>query len=469
MSPVHLLDVTAALAGFVLKVTFGFSVCWILNCVIVSPAGKFLAWLGFLTGAGAYWLFLLSNLLFKTPVQAPLKPLALIGSDGAALGAFGAWQVPDGWAFPLAIGIRALGGLYLLALAYFLIRYLRKQIHLRWVLRFASPPAAAIAETFTRVADGFRQRRSRLLILSGITSPATFGWLRPTILLPVDCMQQNPAELEDVLRHELHHIQRWDFAANELAAICRALLFFHPAVWYAMRKMQLERELACDLAVVSASPQRRAKYAECLVRFARLNLTPDTQPWGLDFAASSAHLKTRVRSVLRESKKLSGWLLGLRTSCGAVVFAGFLVVAPSLAIVLSFAQRQTPPALRATVHPVSRTGMKVRARRKSLIRAEQVPSIADARKANHPEDVLLVQPDPNFSIKREPSFSRGGGGAIDSPAPENDASNNPSGSIGPVSPPGRAKIPTPSMTSVVLDTVRAIASMPDRDHDHDNH
>ena len=466
MSPVHLLDVTAALAGFVLKVTLGFGVCWILNYVIVSPAGKFLAWLGFLTGAGAYWVFLLSNLLFETPAQAPLKPLALIGSDGAALTAVGAWQVPDGWAFPLAIGIRTLGGLYLLALAYFLIRYLRKQIHLRWVLRFASPPAAAIGETFRRVADGLQQRRSRLLILSGITSPATFGWLRPTILLPVDCMQESPTELEDVLRHELHHIRRWDFAANGLAALCRALLFFHPAVWYAMRKMQLERELACDLAVVSASPERRAKYAECLVRFARLNLTPDTQPWGLDFAASSAHLKTRVRSVLRESKKVSGWLLGLRTSCGAVLFAGFFVVAPSLAIVLSFAQRQTPPAVRATVHPVSRTGMKVRARRKSSRGAEQVLLITDVPQANNAESVQLVQPDPNFSIKREPSFSRGGGGAIDSPAPENNDSNNSSASNGPLSSPGKAKIPAPTMTSVVLDTVREIAI---HDHDHDNH
>jgi beta-lactamase regulating signal transducer with metallopeptidase domain len=35
------------------------------------------------------------------------------------------------------------------------------------------------------------------------------------------------------------------------------LLFFHPAVWYAVRKMQVERELACDHAVISESPARR--------------------------------------------------------------------------------------------------------------------------------------------------------------------------------------------------------------------
>jgi beta-lactamase regulating signal transducer with metallopeptidase domain len=465
MSPVHLLDVTATLAGFLLKITFAFIICWIVNYLIVSPAGKFLAWLGFLTGAGAYWLFLLANLLFQTPGRTLLKPLAAVAVRGAAVSPVGAWQVPAGWALPLAIGIRALGGLYLVALGYFLIRHLRKQIHLRWVLRFASSPPAEIAETFRRVAASLQLRRSRLLGLSGITSPATFGWIRPTILLPIDCMQQNFPELEDVLLHEFHHIRRWDFVANALAAFCRALLFFHPAVWYAMRKMQLERELACDLAVVSAFPERRAKYAECLVRFARFNLTPGTQPWGLDFAASSAHLKTRVRSVLRESKELSTWLLGLRTSCGAVLFAGFFVVAPSLAIVLSYTQHHTSLAVVAPVHPLRRTGIKLRAKRKGPVAAEQLPPISDVPKANHPEDVLLVQPDPNFSIKGEASFSRAGG-AIDSPAPENDASNNGSASNGPVTPTGRARIPTPSMTSVVLDTVREIAI---HDHDHDGH
>ena len=66
------------------------------------------------------------------------------------------------------------------------------------------------------------------------------------------------SELERIFRHELQHIRRRDFVFDGIASFCRALLFFYPAVWYAMLRLKLESELACDLAVVSDSPERRA-------------------------------------------------------------------------------------------------------------------------------------------------------------------------------------------------------------------
>ena len=156
---------------------------------------------------------------------------------------------------------------------------------------------------------------------SGAASPATFGWIRPVILLPDVCLRQDQSELEDILRYELHHVRRRDFAWNGFAVLCRALLFFHSTVWYTLRKMQFDRELACDLAVVSDTPRRRAEYAECLLHFARLNAAQDPQAWGIDFAASSNHLKAGVHSILTETKVSSGWLLGLRIACSLVLIA----------------------------------------------------------------------------------------------------------------------------------------------------
>lgn len=476
MSPDLLLGVTAALAGFVLKITLAFGICWILAYLIVPPAGKFLAWLSFLSGAAAYWLFLITSFLLKTTSGAQAQH----GPAAAPVLPVGAWQVPESWTFPLTIGLRTLGVLYLLVLSYFLIGHLRKQVHLRWVLRFAVPPPAAIAETFRSVADSLRLRRSRLFVLSGITSPATVGWLRPTILIPADCIHESPSELGDILRHELHHIRRWDFAANAVAAVSRALLFFHPAVWYTMHKMHLERELACDLAVVSAFPERRARYAESLVRFARLHLTSNTEPWGLDFAASSAHLKTRVHLVLRGSRKLSGWVVGMRTGCGMVLVAGFVVAAPSLAIVLSYAQHQYTRNYGAhrvlTVADTgSQTPSRLRARRKRQTEAKAVsapavstPAVSapvDVPKADEGESLQLLKPDPHFAIRREASgSSSGAGSAIDTSGSE--ASNKSSGSNGPVNAPARGHVHGPSLTSVLLDTAREIAISGERDRDH---
>jgi hypothetical protein len=194
-----------------------------------------------------------------------------------------------------------------------------------------------------------RAGRSRLLILSGATSPATFGWLKPTILLPDTCLEADRSELQDILRHELHHVRRRDAIWNGLAIASRGLLFFHPAVWYGVRKMQFDRELACDLAVVSQSPSRRVKYAECLLRFARLNVNRESNSWGIDFAGSAGHLTVRVQSILAGSKKSPRWVLCVRTAFALTISAMFIGVLPSLAVLLSFAHPLIPRAGSAAV------------------------------------------------------------------------------------------------------------------------
>ena len=159
------------------------------------------------------------------------------------------------------------------------------------MLRFAYKAPKHIEDVFRSIVQDMYGGRVRLLVLSGIPSPATFGWVRPTVLLPSFCLERDGGELEYIFRHELHHIRRLDFACNAIASLCRALLFFHPAAWYAMRRLQLEREFACDLAVVCDSPDQRAMYAECLIRFARLNLAEAPRPWNLDFAGKSVNSK----------------------------------------------------------------------------------------------------------------------------------------------------------------------------------
>ncbi len=240
-----------------------------------------------------------------------------------------------------------------------LFAHIRKQRQLHWVLRFTTEPPVDIAEAFRLLAQSLHVTRSRLLVLSGVASPATFGWIRPTILLPDVCLQQDRFELEDIVRHELHHVRRRDFVWNALAMLCRSLIFFHPAAWYAVRKLHFDRELACDLAVVSHAPARRATYAESLVRFARLNLQ-SSNTWGMDFAASSKHLKARVRSILTASKIAPTWLICLRAACGLALLAGFIGITPSLAVLLSYAHHQISQPSTADVQQFQTRPLKPR-------------------------------------------------------------------------------------------------------------
>jgi hypothetical protein len=152
---------------------------------------------------------------------------------------------------------------------------------------------------------------------------------------------------------------------NGLAVACRALLFFHPAAWYAVRKMQFDRELACDLAVVSHAPARKGDYAESLIRFARLNLAQEATTWGIDFAASAQGLTARVHSILAGTRRTPVWLRCLRSASAFSLFLLFLGIAPSLAVLLSYTHRPISQSLtEATDTLPQRTAPGARASRK---------------------------------------------------------------------------------------------------------
>jgi beta-lactamase regulating signal transducer with metallopeptidase domain len=140
-----------------------------------------------------------------------------------------------------------------------------------WVLRRRSAPldprdlVPELRETLVQ----FRPARAVAILLSDeIQSPTAIGLVSPAIVLPRWLLQElSTAELRQVFLHELAHLRRWDDWSNLLQKIVQALFFFHPAVWWMERQISLEREMACDEAVLAQTGNPHA-YAQCLVRLA---------------------------------------------------------------------------------------------------------------------------------------------------------------------------------------------------------
>jgi hypothetical protein len=95
--------------------------------------------------------------------------------------------------------------------------------------------------------------------------PAAIGFWKRTIVLPAWALRELPPEdLNVILLHEFAHLRRGDDWTNLIQKIVRALFFFHPAVWWIENRLSVEREMACDDAVLAETANPHG-YASCLV------------------------------------------------------------------------------------------------------------------------------------------------------------------------------------------------------------
>jgi beta-lactamase regulating signal transducer with metallopeptidase domain len=122
------------------------------------------------------------------------------------------------------------------------------------------------------VDEGRRQlgikRPVRVVETALVNAPALHGVLRPTLLLPEGLSASfTHDELRHVVLHELWHLRRNDVAVNWLLAAVQALHWFNPFVWFAVSRIEEERELACDeLALSCLEQDERFGYGRTILK-----------------------------------------------------------------------------------------------------------------------------------------------------------------------------------------------------------
>ena len=110
-------------------------------------------------------------------------------------------------------------------------------------------------------------RDVRLLSSNVCSTPLTWGAVRPVILLPIDASSWAEGRLRMVLLHELGHIKRFDWLTQMVTQLACAVHWFNPLAWFVGRRMQVERELACDDLVLQTGATA-SDYAGELLHFA---------------------------------------------------------------------------------------------------------------------------------------------------------------------------------------------------------
>lgn len=164
----------------------------------------------------------------------------------------------------------------------------------------------------------------RLLLSHDATSPLSWGWRNPVVLIDRDSLSLT-SEADAVLAHELAHVARGDWLTIMLARLAVAFFWFNPLVWLVERTVLHQAEEAADReALMHVEP---AVYARTLLFFAELAGKP---PYAANSIVAGS-LGRRVRAIMddrvRQLPARSGW-------AAAAVCASLAVGAPVAAMKL---------------------------------------------------------------------------------------------------------------------------------------
>ena len=112
------------------------------------------------------------------------------------------------------------------------------------------------------------EKEWQLSFTSSPSAPFSIGLFRNRVLLPMDALDWSEERLLSALTHELAHLRRRDSLTRTGSIIVRSLLWFHPLVWLAHRRLVLAQEQACD-QIALASGISPISYAEALLKSVR--------------------------------------------------------------------------------------------------------------------------------------------------------------------------------------------------------
>jgi beta-lactamase regulating signal transducer with metallopeptidase domain/HEAT repeat protein len=200
-------------------------------------------------------------------------------------------------------------------------------------------------------------RPVRLCQSADVAMPLTVGLAHPIILLPEKLAESlNESELDQIGLHEIAHLRRWDDWTNLVQRLLEALLFFHPAVLWIGRQLNLDREVACDDWVVLATGQSRP-YAACLTKLAELTIRvqrPVPAPGAILFRK---HLIRRIEMLLDKQHNRTVRLskVGLLLGLGVLIF-GLIELAQFFPLVAISKADNTQLAPRVQLASVVATG-----------------------------------------------------------------------------------------------------------------
>lgn len=348
--------------------------------------------------------------------------------------------LPSVAAWPLVAGL----GCWALWTLVGTLRLVASAMTLARLRRDALPfPAAREARlTYWQSVRGSGTRRARLVMSDGVRSASVLG-LGPALIAvaPGTAARLTDQELDQVLLHEWAHVQRRDDYARLVQIAVRAVAGMHPAVWWIGRRLEIEREIACDDYAVNITGGARI-LAQCLTKLADVPTGPVSAALAPGVLLAS-QLTLRVRRLLdprrNTSTQRSRGLLG----SAAAVLTMVAIVLSHVELVVA-ASPITGPTVQVQTFPITSWSPLSW----SPSRGPSDAPIAGDRRRSTPAGAPLSTAEPQTPEAGRPSQSRQDASGVASSSAPSLQARDPGADVGPIEPLGGVVWQLPELPSL---------------------
>jgi len=163
------------------------------------------------------------------------------------------------------------------------------------------------------------KRNISIKVSDKITSPLTYGVLKPVILLPKGINKLNETQLRYILAHEYMHIRRFDCLFKGMLTLSLCLHWFNPFVWLMYILANRDIELSCDEAVLTGLDEAEiSNYALTLIVMAEHQMRPTL----IHSYFSQNGIEERIKVMMMKKKsKIASIVAVLLVGSAMMVFA----------------------------------------------------------------------------------------------------------------------------------------------------
>ncbi|MFD1173253.1 BlaR1 family beta-lactam sensor/signal transducer [Oceanobacillus picturae] len=132
-----------------------------------------------------------------------------------------------------------------------------------------------------------------------VKSPMTFGLFKTYVVLPSRVEEwMTMKEIQYIFLHELNHYKYKDIVSNYFIIIYQILYWFQPLVWMAFKEMKVDREIACDNAVLHTLEEPSyQEYGNTIINFVDKASNPKNIGLANELNGSKGQIKKRIERI----------------------------------------------------------------------------------------------------------------------------------------------------------------------------